>query len=585
MRSLMPGPAGSTIIFIAILLLGAGASLQFPEAKWVWPLLAVVMLIVFFAPLGIKSRNKSRGETYVELDRRFLRVPRSPSSDRHDEVPLENIESLLVRGEEPNGLVLIGTARKTYVLPMVAFAERNAARTFHELLRARIAAGRDGRVQLAEIDRRNEDALLAMKSRVGVTQVLIAVLAIVFFLQRAGGAFDGLELLHFGANARVLVQDGQWFRLFSAPFLHGHEGHLVMNAIALFSLGFMVERLIGPARFALIYFFAALTGSVATLLGPWITVSVGASGAIYGLFAAFAYLQIRFRTRMPAGFHSPLRTWGWLLAVNVMISFAPQIDWLAHFGGFAGGLLMTYLLTSAEDRFPLPRAPAGQLVALGALCAIFIAGGVKAAENNRAKDATDVELYLDSMAETPYGADWLNAFAWEIAVDPKASEKSLRLALDAAQRSYELEKRVAFKPQVLDTIAQVHHRLGEHDRAIELELSALQDPHINDLKKDQDRFIATQLARFIVARGAPAESPLVLTATTSRDSAPGNFYVVRAQSNAEILGLIVAFRTDPEPPAIPESWPREVDIVRGVSAPLSIAPRVYERDPESLRLP
>lgn len=585
MHSLMPGATGMTIIFIVILLLGAGASWQFPDAKWVWPLLAVVMLIVFFAPMSIRSRNQSRGETYLELDPKHLRLPSAPTSDRHDEILLENIESLMVRGDEVNGLVLIGTARKNYILPMVAFFERQDARAFHELLRAKIAARPRGREQLAEIDRKNEDALLSVKSKAVVTQLLIAVLALIFFLQRAGGAFDGFELLHFGANARALVLDGQWFRLFSAPFLHGHEGHLVMNAIALFSLGFMVERLIGPARFALVYFFAALTGSLASLLAPSIVFSVGASGAIYGLFAAFAYLQLRFRTKMPAGFHSPLRTWGWMLVLNVMISFAPQVDWLAHFGGFAGGLLMIYLVTSIDDRFPLPRAPAGQLVALGALCAFFIAGGVEAAQNNRAKSARDLETYFEGMAKEEHASDLLNMFAWEIAIEPKTTRENLQLALDAAKRSYALETRPGVKPMVLDTVAQLHYRLGEHDRAVELELQALQDPHVNDHKQGQDREIATQLARFLAARAVRSEGPMVLTATASRDLETGTFYFVRQRSGGRILGLIITSGADPEPPAIPESWPSEADIVLGITAPLSIAPRAFEADPDVLRLP
>src|SRR4029077_17115659 len=123
-----------------------------------------------------------------------------------------------------------------------------------------------------------------------------------------------------GANEHQLVfGKGEWWRLLACMFLHAGELHLFFNMITLFSLGSLLERLVGPLRFLVIYFAAGLGGSLLSALNPENVMSVGASGAIPG--RAGALLALHFRR--PAGFPAQLakRIFG-SLALPVALTLA-----------------------------------------------------------------------------------------------------------------------------------------------------------------------------------------------------------------------------------------------------------------------
>jgi rhomboid protease GluP len=165
-------------------------------------------------------------------------------------------------------------------------------------------------------------------------------------------------LVAFGGLAHDLVlQSGQWYRLFSAPFLHLDAGHLAMNAIALFIAGRSLEGLVGRAWFGAAYVIGALGGSLLSLAwNPPMVVAVGASGAIMGLFVAMLVVSLHF----PPGV---IRTNLQMSAAYVLIpSLLPlagalkghKVDYAAHFGGAIGGalagLIMLAVWSQAEPR-------------------------------------------------------------------------------------------------------------------------------------------------------------------------------------------------------------------------------------------
>jgi membrane associated rhomboid family serine protease len=140
------------------------------------------------------------------------------------------------------------------------------------------------------------------------------------------------------------VHDGQWYRLFTAPFLHANVEHILFNMITLAIIGSPVEAEIGKSRFLVVYLLSAFGGSVASyLLSSANELGVGASGAIFGLFGAYFVLA---------------RRRGWeitnisvLIGVNLLIGFASStIDWRAHLGGLITGALVTMGLAHATDR-------------------------------------------------------------------------------------------------------------------------------------------------------------------------------------------------------------------------------------------
>ncbi|GII28533.1 rhomboid family intramembrane serine protease [Planotetraspora mira] len=155
----------------------------------------------------------------------------------------------------------------------------------------------------------------------------------------------GLEYLwpdilrRFGTSA-LEIYSGEWWRLITGAFLHASplEGsfsftHIVFNMWALYVIGPELERRLGSVRFAMLYLLSAIGGSVAVYLFGGLAMTVGASGAIYGLFGALFVVSKRL------GFDA--RGVLWLIAINVAITFVfPGISWQGHLGGLVTGTLV-----------------------------------------------------------------------------------------------------------------------------------------------------------------------------------------------------------------------------------------------------
>jgi len=135
------------------------------------------------------------------------------------------------------------------------------------------------------------------------------------------------------------VATGEWWRLITATFMHAGILHILFNMYALLVLGASLERVLGPVRFAAIYFMSALGGSVAALwFSGLMTVSVGASGAVFGLMTATIVVGRNMQIDT-----SQIMFW---LGLNVVLGFlSPGIDWRAHLGGAVLGALTAVVLT------------------------------------------------------------------------------------------------------------------------------------------------------------------------------------------------------------------------------------------------
>ncbi len=155
------------------------------------------------------------------------------------------------------------------------------------------------------------------------------------------------EAICQGSDARWVagVADGSVWQLLSSMFMHVELWHIAGNMLALYILGPQIEAALGRARFLALYFGAGLAGSAVVLwASPEFGFTLGASGAIYGLFAALAVIVHKVG--------GDLRSIGILLAINLFITFAiPNISWQGHLGGFLGGLAITGLIVYS------PRGP------------------------------------------------------------------------------------------------------------------------------------------------------------------------------------------------------------------------------------
>ncbi|MCC9706957.1 rhomboid family intramembrane serine protease [Streptomyces sp. MNU76] len=137
------------------------------------------------------------------------------------------------------------------------------------------------------------------------------------------------------------VAEGQWYRLVTSMFLHSGVMHIAFNMLSLWWIGGPLEAALGRARYLTLYFASGLAGSALTyLLAAPNQPTVGASGAIFGLFGATAVLMRRLKYDM-----RPVII---LLVINLVITFGwSGIAWQAHVGGLVGGVLIGYAMVHA----------------------------------------------------------------------------------------------------------------------------------------------------------------------------------------------------------------------------------------------
>jgi membrane associated rhomboid family serine protease len=162
---------------------------------------------------------------------------------------------------------------------------------------------------------------------------------------------------------------GEWWRLVTAGFLHAGLLHLGMNMLALWVLGRIIEPALGPLRFTLLYFAALLGGSMGALIVDPLAVTVGASGAIYGLMGALVAGARHRGAVMESGI-------GGLLLINLLITFAiPGISIGGHIGGLIAGALVGLVALAPGHE----RRPAAGIAAALVISTIAFAGGLWAA--------------------------------------------------------------------------------------------------------------------------------------------------------------------------------------------------------------
>ena len=171
------------------------------------------------------------------------------------------------------------------------------------------------------------------------TLILINIviwLCMILYLNR----FSDVKLLEVGGLVHFNVVHGEWYRLISSMFLHFNFEHILMNMLSLFIFGKIVESIIGSWRMLIIYIISGLYGNFVSLSFNTTTISVGASGTIFGLIGSIfviMYLSKNFNKKMIGQL---------LIALVVLIVFSlfmSNINIMAHLGGFISGVLITLI--------------------------------------------------------------------------------------------------------------------------------------------------------------------------------------------------------------------------------------------------
>jgi rhomboid protease GluP len=186
-------------------------------------------------------------------------------------------------------------------------------------------------------------ALMHLGAPEGATMVLVTVFALVFVTDAT--VFGG-NLLLLAGNMPEYVRRGEWWRPATAMFLHANLLHLAMNGLALWLFGPAVERSLGRWRYLVIFLVAGSLGNLVSAMVTRFDVSVGASGGVFGVIGAFAVAAYRLKS---APYASVRRRLLWLMAAMVAIDLIisglePQVDNLAHAGGFMIGLALAAAL-------------------------------------------------------------------------------------------------------------------------------------------------------------------------------------------------------------------------------------------------
>ncbi len=190
--------------------------------------------------------------------------------------------------------------------------------------------------------------------------VALLVMSVLVFAATFYGDMDQELLARFG-QFNLAVAAGEWWRIFTAAFLHAGFTHLLFNMWALWIFGRPLEAQIGSASFTALYFASAAAGGAAAyLLGDPRDLLVGASGAIFGLFGAWLFAS--YRSRHTRWGSAQFRNLLVLLGLNAFLAVAvPQISWQGH----AGGLVAGFLIAAAWSK--APSTPATRvLIAAGA---------------------------------------------------------------------------------------------------------------------------------------------------------------------------------------------------------------------------
>jgi rhomboid protease GluP len=182
----------------------------------------------------------------------------------------------------------------------------------------------------------------SVKDRPLVTELLLAVNVLLWLaLEVSGGSTDPEVLLDFGAMSAPRIADGDYWRLFTAMFLHAGATHILFNGLALFIFGRMVEGIFGHSRFAIVYLLAGLFGSVASFTLNSTGVGAGASGAIFGVIGALAAYFVTNREVLGTMGRQNLTGLLVLAGINLLFGFSvPGIDNWAHIGGLGSGFLL-----------------------------------------------------------------------------------------------------------------------------------------------------------------------------------------------------------------------------------------------------
>lgn len=183
-----------------------------------------------------------------------------------------------------------------------------------------------------------------------VTTMILLINLIMFFITIFLGGFNNPTLTSLGALVPdKVISDGEYYRLFTLTILHGSVLHFLSNSFFLYYIGSYFEKLMGTFKYIFIYLASSLGSSLLiTWLGEPTTVTIGASGALFGVLGALLVLTYIKKSWFHPVFINSIRT---ITIVNIVFTFLiPNISIYGHLGGFITGGLLIYFITPNKPK-------------------------------------------------------------------------------------------------------------------------------------------------------------------------------------------------------------------------------------------
>jgi len=240
-----------------------------------------------------------------------------------------------------------------------------------------------------------------------ITPLLIDINILIFILMGINGVNvlspDNESLLKWGANFRPLTLDGQSWRLITNIFLHIGILHLLMNMYALLFIGVLLEPRLGRARFISAYMLTGITASITSLYWHDVTISAGASGAIFGMYGVFLAMLTSNLIEKNAR-KALLISIAFFVGYNLLNGMKGGIDNAAHIGGLVSGLIIGYAFIPSLKK---PEENNLKYSTIGILAAIILAFSFEVYKNT----TNDIGIYdakmkqfdsYETMALAPY---------------------------------------------------------------------------------------------------------------------------------------------------------------------------------------
>jgi membrane associated rhomboid family serine protease len=207
------------------------------------------------------------------------------------------------------------------------------------------------------------------------TIALIAINVVVYLVEIAGGSGglnnpSGRFVVDYGLYG-PFVSEGEWYRLLTSGFLHASLIHVGFNMLLLFFLGRLLEPALGTVRFLALYFASLLAGSLGVMLLDPNALTLGASGAVFGLAGA-TFVIARGR-----GMDAIAGQIGFLIIFNLIFSFsASHISIGAHLGGLAGGAICALAIVAGERGMLGRHHRLAELLVIVAVAVVSVLGAI-----------------------------------------------------------------------------------------------------------------------------------------------------------------------------------------------------------------